>query len=306
MLPGLMDMHAHLFSDDEFPDRLAGDEFAIMLANGVTTIRLMIGTPEQLTYRAKIANGEMFGPTLFIASPEFTERKGNGIFNGRVVTTPDEARAAVRECKGLGYDFIKLTTAISRPVYDAVIETAKEQDIRVVGHVDLQVGFTLYALTKVERNRHIEHLDSYMEALLRDDAPSKVGVSDMGVWRKPNWENLDYVDESKIAVLAQATAKTGTYTCPTLSFFKWNFVVPQSDDEIRARPDFRFYPKNSARALVRGTYALLDKSSDGGAPREISAHPQSTGQKHSRRGRQDYGGFGCARIVSGLRFCAAS
>ena len=41
-------MHVHLFSDDEFPDSLAEDEFKVMIAYGVTTIRLMIGTPEQL------------------------------------------------------------------------------------------------------------------------------------------------------------------------------------------------------------------------------------------------------------------
>jgi imidazolonepropionase-like amidohydrolase len=241
LIPGLMDMHTHLFSDDEFPKSLAGDELAIMLANGVTTIRLMIGTPEHLIYRRKIAAGDMLGPTLYVASPEFTGRRGNGVFNGRLVTTPDEARTAVRECKGLGYDFIKLTTFITRPVYDAVIETAREQGIRVVGHVDAEVGLQ-HALAVGQQ--HIEHLDSYMEALLRDDAPMKVSVSDFGVWRKPNWESLDYVDESKIAALAQATAKTGNFTCPTLTFFKINFAVEQSDDEIRARPDFRFYPKN--------------------------------------------------------------
>ena len=48
LIPGLMDMHTHLFSDDTFPDDLAEDELKIMLANGVTTIRLMIGTPEHL------------------------------------------------------------------------------------------------------------------------------------------------------------------------------------------------------------------------------------------------------------------
>ena len=240
LIPGLMDMHTHLFSDDEFPDNLAGDEFAIMLANGVTTIRLMIGTPEHLVYREKIAKGEMLGPTLYVASPEFTGRKGNGVFNGRRVTTPDEARAAVIECKVAGYDFIKLTTAITRPVYDAVIETAKEQGIRVVGHVDTQVGLN----RALETGQHIEHLDSYMEALLKDDAPMKASVSDAGVWRKLNWESLDYVDEKKISEFAIATAKTGTFTCPTLTFFKLNFVLEQSDDEMRARPDFRFYPKN--------------------------------------------------------------
>lgn len=246
LIPGLMDMHTHLFSDDAFPDSLAGDELAIMLANGVTTIRLMIGTPEHLTYRKQIASGRLFGPTLFVASPEFTGRKSNGTFNGRLVTTPDEARAAVRECKAAGYDFIKLTTFISRPVYDAVIETAKVQGIRVVGHVDLQVGLP-HALAVGQQQ--IEHLDSYMEALLRDDAPMKVSVSDSGVWRKPNWESLDYVDESKIAKFAQATAKTGQFTCPTLSFFKLAAAVEQTEAQMRARPDFRYYPQRLVAPL---------------------------------------------------------
>src|SRR5689334_13478091 len=41
LIPGLADMHVHLFTDDEFPDALAEDELKIMVANGVTTIRLM-------------------------------------------------------------------------------------------------------------------------------------------------------------------------------------------------------------------------------------------------------------------------
>ena len=57
-------MHVHLMSDeDEFPDALAEDEFKVMVANGVTTIRLMNGTPEQLELRAKSARGEIIAPT---------------------------------------------------------------------------------------------------------------------------------------------------------------------------------------------------------------------------------------------------
>ena len=55
LIPGLSDMHVHLFTDDEFPDALAEDEFKVMLAHGVTTIRLMTGTPEQLVLRRKSA-----------------------------------------------------------------------------------------------------------------------------------------------------------------------------------------------------------------------------------------------------------
>src|SRR5262249_30914668 len=87
-----------------------------------------------------------------------------------------------------------------------------------------------------------EHLDSYMEAVLKDDSPMKVSVSDVGVWRKANWESLDYVDERKVVEVSLATAKAGVYTCPTLTFFKISFAVGQRDETIRARPDYRFFP----------------------------------------------------------------
>ncbi len=252
LIPGLIDMHTHLFSDEDFPDSLAGDELAVMVANGVTTIRLMIGTPEHLALRAKIARGELRGPTLYVASPEFTGRRHGGIFNGRLVTTPDEARSAVRECKAAGYDFIKLTTHITRPVYYAVTETARAEGIRVVGHVDTQVGL-YHALAA---GQQIEHLDSYMEAMLRDDSPIKVSVSDAGVGRKPNWLSLDYIDESKIAAAIKATAQAGVYSTPTLTFFKLSYAVEQSEDDLRARPDFRFFPSKlrDSRLAARRRY----------------------------------------------------
>jgi CubicO group peptidase (beta-lactamase class C family)/imidazolonepropionase-like amidohydrolase len=238
LIPGLIDMHTHLFSDDDFPDSLAGDELAVMVANGVTTIRLMIGTPEHLVLRAKIARGELHGPSIYVASPEFTGRRPGGIFNGRLVTTPDEARRAVLECKAAGYDFIKLTTHITRPVYDAVIEAAKAEGIRVVGHVDTQVGL-YHALAA---GQQIEHLDSYMEAVLRDDSPIKASVSDVGVWRKPNWVSLDYIDERKVAAAIKATAQAGVYSTPTLTFFKLSFAVEHREADLQARPDYRFFP----------------------------------------------------------------
>lgn len=238
LVPGFIDMHTHLFSDDDFPDSLAADELALMVANGVTTARLMIGTPEHLRLRASVARGETLGPALFVASPQLSGRATGGVFNGHVVTTPEQAREAVRKSKADGYDFIKLTNYITRPVYDAVIETAREAGIRVVGHVDTQVGVR----RALEAGQQIEHLDAYLESVLKDDAPIKVSVSDVGLFRKANWESLDYIDEQKIKQIAQATARAGVFSTPTLTFFKITFGTGASDDEIRARPDFRFVP----------------------------------------------------------------
>src|ERR1044072_6765900 len=105
LIPGLTDMHVHLFSDDEFPDALAEDELKVMVAQGVTTIRLMTGTPEQLVLREKSARGEIIAPTIYAASPQFTGKKSS---NAYVVTNEQEARESVRKAKRDGYDYLKL------------------------------------------------------------------------------------------------------------------------------------------------------------------------------------------------------
>ncbi len=238
LMPGLVDMHTHLFSDDEFPDELAGDELTLMLANGVTTIRLMIGTPEHLILRKRVADGELLAPTIYAASPQLTGRSTGGNFNGRVVTTPEEARRAVLDFKAAGYDFIKLTNFITLPVYDAVIAAAKEAGIRVIGHVDTRVGVR----RALEAGQQIEHLDAYLESVLKDDSPIKTSVSDIGLFRKENWESLDYIDERKVKEIAQATARAGIYSTPTLTFFKITYGTGASDEEIQSRPDYRFVP----------------------------------------------------------------
>ncbi|HJU55648.1 MAG TPA: amidohydrolase family protein [Pyrinomonadaceae bacterium] len=256
LMPGLVDMHTHLFSDDdEFPEALADEELFIMLANGVTTVRLMIGTPEQLKYRAQVARGELVGPTLYVASPQLTGRKQGSTFNGRVVTKAEEARAAVRDFKAAGYDFIKLTNFITPEVYEAVIDEAKKEKIRVVGHVDTRVGVR----RALEARQQIEHLDAYLESVLKDDSPIKTSVSDIGLFRKENWESLDYIDDAKVREIAKATARAGIYSTPTLTFFKMTYGLGMSEDEIRSRPDFQFVPPKMRDALLAANKRILER-----------------------------------------------
>lgn len=237
LIPGFVDMHTHLLSDDDLPDKYAEDELKIMVANGVTTCRFMIGTPEQLVLRARSARNEIIAPTIWSASPHLTGREQGNDF---VVNTPEEAREAVRKSKAAGYDFIKITTYIKAEVYEAAVDEAAKQNIRVVGHADSRfVG--------VERawkaKQQIEHLDGYMEMLLRDDAPMKGSVSDVYIYTLDNWKSLDYIDESKIAEVAKKTVASNPFVDPTQHFMKNTFGLARSEESIRAQPDFRFYPK---------------------------------------------------------------
>jgi imidazolonepropionase-like amidohydrolase len=238
LIPGLADMHAHLLSDEHFPDALAGDELKIMLAQGVTTARLMIGTPEQLELRAKSKSGEIIAPTLYVASPQLSGRSFGDVFNGYVVTNEEQAREAVRRAKRDGYDYVKLTFFISRPVYDAVIDEAASQRIRVIGHVDRQVGLS----RAFEAKQQIEHLDGYFEAMIPEGLGLAGSTSGVFVWQAKAWESLDVLDERKIPELARRTVAANPFSCPTLTFLKTSFGTGQSDEQVTSRPGYRFYP----------------------------------------------------------------
>jgi imidazolonepropionase-like amidohydrolase len=239
LIPGLSDMHVHLFTDDEFPDSLAEDEFKVMIAHGVTTIRLMTGTPEQLVLRRKSAKEEILAPTIYAASPQFTGRKST---NAYVVTTEAEARASVSKAKLDGYDYLKVTTFLKPEVYEAIVDEARKQNIRVVGHADSRsIGLT----QALKAKQQIEHLDSYLEALLPESAPVKGSVSDIYLYNPKNWESIDYLDESKIPELARLTVEANPFVTPTLHLFKFTFGKGRTEESFKAQTDLRFYPQKT-------------------------------------------------------------
>ena len=235
LIPGLADMHTHLFSDEQVHDSAGPAELGVMVANGLTTVRLMIGTPEHLALRREIVAGRVVGPQLYIASPQFIGRQDA---NAREVRTPDDARRAVREMADAGYDYIKLTLDITPEVFDAIVAEARERGLKVVGHVDPRVGVA----RALAAGQHIEHLDNYMESVLADSAPSRVSVSDLGLFTPRNWLTLDHVDDRKIEQIAGATARSGTYSTPTLNMFRHAFGLGETDRTLRTRPDWDMMP----------------------------------------------------------------
>ena len=56
LLPGLADMHVHVTPAD----------FPAFLANGVTLVRELNGSPDHLRWRAEVDRGERLGPRLIV------------------------------------------------------------------------------------------------------------------------------------------------------------------------------------------------------------------------------------------------
>jgi imidazolonepropionase-like amidohydrolase len=125
LIPGLTDMHVHQF--------VSSSQHLLNLMEGVTSVRDMDGFPWTLRMRDAVRRGELLAPNMYI-----TGQILNGVpmgFYAHVVTTPEEGRAAVREDKAAGFDFIKVHNILKPEVYEAVLDEAHKQTIDVVGHI---------------------------------------------------------------------------------------------------------------------------------------------------------------------------
>ena len=221
LMPGLADMHVHSWDDDDL---------LLFVANGVTTVRNMFGSPMHVRWRKEIADGELLGPTIVTAGPIIDGDPP--VWPGStVLVDPADAEKVVLEQKEAGYDFLKVYEKLSRETYDAVVAAAKKHGMRVMGHVPRSVDLA-HAIESGQKS--IEHLDGWAEAAQADDSPHRgpVSLRDEGAaWK--------HVDAKKIAASAEAAAKAGTWNCPTLVVYqKW--VVADEMEAMLARPEMKY------------------------------------------------------------------
>lgn len=220
LMPGLAEMHAHLPA----PPREAEsyDVLLLYLAHGITTIRGMLGHPWHLELRERLARHEVLGPRLYTAGPSF---------NGQSAPTVERAVAMVREQKAAGYDFLKLHPGLSREVFDAIAREAGEAGISFEGHVSEDVGVHR-ALDA--RQRAIDHLDGYMQALGDPQCLERAGA--IGIF---GLAVAHCADPARIPELVEHTRAAGTWMVPTQILLE-QWALPPGDAELKARPVMRY------------------------------------------------------------------
>ncbi len=147
--PGLVDLHVHMEADD----------LPLFLANGVTTVREMNGSPETLALRAEVQAGKREGPSAYIAGPLLAGVEQQ--WSHRLVLTPEEGRDEVMLEQEAGYDFVKIYDGLSVETYEAIVATAGELGIPVLGHIPADVG-----LDRIIRDEQmsIEHVEQIANA----------------------------------------------------------------------------------------------------------------------------------------------
>jgi len=238
LMPGLAEMHAHVTSTD--PDQV--DRMStLFIANGITTIRGMLGQPSHLTLRDLLASGEVFGPRLITSGPSL---------NGRSVSGAADAEQQVREQKAAGYDFIKVHPGLSKDEFIALAETANEIGMPYAGHVPVAAGVRLALQNDMAT---IDHLDGYFAAML----PAAEGASG-GYGGFFDVMLAGVLNVESIPDIVAATKAAGTWNVPT------EVLIEQLIDdtplvELKSRPEMRYVSEETLENWMAQKKAQLNE-----------------------------------------------
>lgn len=255
LMPGLADMHVHLagpfgaygIRDPLNPETIATaeDDLLLYAANGVTTIRNMFGIPFHVGLKQRIVDEDLLAPTLYTSGPRIAT--GNW-HPSLVLATPQEADREVRAQRLAGYDFVKVGSESPVKIYDAIVNTAAEIGIPVIGHVNWRVGV---AGIIAAGQSSIEHLDGYLYAA-RANERATIGADRPCLW-------ADRVDTAKIDGLVAQTAVAGAWNCPTLSTN--NRPLAQGDvGTFVRRFEMRLVPPDTRAAWAHLTGSIPDRN----------------------------------------------
>ena len=245
LMPGLTDAHVHLaylLNAKHNPLLLR-----LFVAEGVTTVVNLLGLPEHLELRARVANGEVFGPTIFTS----------GFYVGEPYTkTVQQTDSAVRHQRAAGFDMVKLHGPMGPEAYQTLATAAKREGIPLVGHLPRSLGLNV-ALNAGQTM--IAHAEEYLYGWFG----SRTLTSREQV--------IALVDTA-----AALTKKAGTWVTPTLFVFGAIPAQMQNLDSVLNTPAMKRIPevlkfdwtpdRNSYRRIplanlegFRNQYALLKR-----------------------------------------------
>lgn len=274
LMPGLIDMHAHIFYNEDryhFPsgkwDKKEhiwyAEDLLLFLANGVTSIRVMRGEPFHLELREKHRKKMVLVPRMYLSSP---------YINSRVAKTPDEAISFVSTQKLAGYDFIKEHGKLDEKTYRALLSEAKNQDIPVIGHLPPNLDInTILPLGQSS----IDHMEEFFKnsGINNIDENSLINIvtltNEYGITVTPTMVMFDHIIE-QIRNIDSVLLTTELDYIPPLIRENWNHENNRYANRFKKEQAQWFeknldYQKKLTNALYRsGTKILV--GTDSGAP----------------------------------------
>ena len=239
LMPGLVDMHVHIFSKRELP---------MFLVNGITNVRNMWGFPLHLEMRSKVVSGEWIGPEIVTTGP-ILDGDPPQLRGSEIIRTPEDASKSVDKQVSEGYDYIKVYNRLSPDAYQAILAAARAKGVRVIGHVPNAVP-----VEEALRNGQysIEHLSNFPRSVAKGDATHA------------GWESG--FDERKVEAIAKRVASSGTWITPTILVMDYQYITPAEASSVVESEGTAHVPP-----FVRKMWPALKDIADGDGAMRASA-----------------------------------
>lgn len=284
LLPALSDMHVHV--EGESWNALLSEEAKAAsknvpfedflfpyVANGVTTVQVLSGTHELLPVRGQIAAGEMLAPRLILARMIDGPDKAWPPPISTWVATAAEASEATRKAKADGYDKMKVYSFLTKETYDAVVATAREQHMDVIGHIPYALSVEYVVDSGQKMIAHTEEVAKHADGDYSAERISYFAdrIAKGGVWMTPTLVTTrriieDFSDPSSLFSRPEAA-----YVRHPMQRDIWSFIsnmnqgiTPKGRAGIRddfekfQRPFTKVFHDHGGQ-LMTGTDALLPR-----------------------------------------------
>jgi imidazolonepropionase-like amidohydrolase len=239
LMPGMAEMHAHIPGGQNATEADMHRTLLLFAANGITTIRGMLGEPRHLPLCDAVAKGTVIGPTIFTSGVSFS---------GNTAKSIDVAVKMVQEQKAAGYDLLKIHPGVPREVFDAVAAEANRLHIPFSGHVPAEVGLER-ALSA--RFHSIDHIDGYFEYAVRPDAPVDL--------KTPGFFGANFaahLDQARLAKAVAETKKAGVSIVPTQGLLEI-FMSMDTAEAMSKRPGVEYMPPPLVAAWTKQRQAFM-------------------------------------------------
>lgn len=226
LAPGLADMHVHYWDIGEF---------GMFLANGVTQVRNMWGSPFHLALQRKVREGSFPGPRVVTTSPIIDGPGANGatIWPGSpMAADPSQAETLVAEFAARGYQQTKAYSWLKLDVLQALGKASHNAGIRVVGHCPDGITYE-------------EAIDAGMTCFehLTGIAVGRIGGRSLQGLRPGSLDAMRTVVENleldSIRRLAHLLAERDIWNCPTLVVWQG---MSQEESVAMADPRLMYEP----------------------------------------------------------------
>jgi imidazolonepropionase-like amidohydrolase len=193
LIPGLWDMHVHLYYKQYLP---------LFLAFGVTGVQDMGSDFAKVKiWRDEIEKGSAIGPRIVTSGPPVDGGPSEDPKLPLIVArNAEQGRQAFDQLYKMDVDFIKILSRLPRDAYFALAEQARHWDLRMVGHVPSNVT----AQEAVEaRQKSLEHMFGITKSVSTDEEAVRFfeRCTLTGTRVSPTlvlWLRMSHIDDTKL------------------------------------------------------------------------------------------------------------